>query len=375
MCSLRRDDPYPWRRSDRRGTSGAQDGPGAPVGPEEVELELEPDEDGDADGGDIDGPEAGTADVPVSVAARESTRIVGAARFGNEAGRNEAGGDETETGDESDLVDAPRMLRWLTLMVVSFVALVLIEYQIHPAVPAVLLCFKLCFGDLRDAVWLMRRDPEPTRGTIVALWYLTRAMWHVGAWAFFLMIVIYVAATFAGAMNQGMPAPGQKPGVDIHTVGRALVTTFGVMFAAALAMTYLVVLWATVAEQPVWLGKGVSRWRTRDRFPPFVGHTVTAPNDASSLVTVVTFSAGIVGAGVAVWFLIVLQTVLWPVLGNGWKAVVNLMLTLLTIVGPLGILIGTMIRGTAWMRPVMALAPEDCWGVTTGRRPEESPSR
>lgn len=332
MSSLRPNDSYPWRRCDR-------DGPGGPS--REASTSVE-------------------ADLVLEEDLENISQGVGS--------------DEPETGDESDLFDAPRMLRWLTLMVVSFVALVLIEYQIHPAVPAVLLCFKLCFGDLRDSLWLMRRDPDPTRGKIVALWYLTRAMWHVGAWAFFLMIVIYVAAAFAGAGNPRMPAPGQNP-VDIHTVGRALITTFGVMFAAALVMTYLVVLWATLAEQPVWLGKGVSRWRSRDRFPPFVGQPVTEPNDASSLITVVTFSSGAVCAGVTIWLLIVLQNVIGPMLQNGWNGPVAAVLTLLVIIGPLGILIGTMIRGTAWMRPVMALAPEDCWGVTTGTRPEESPSR
>jgi len=366
MCSLRRDDPYPWRRPVHPGSPGSENGPGLPVGPEDAELELEVDDDA-GDEGDGDGRDVGEMAVPAGELSGDSSRVVGTARF--ESGGSRA---EGENGEEDELVNGPRLLRWLTLMVVSFVALVLIEYQIHPAVPAVLLCFKLCFGDLRDALWLVRRDPDPTRGKIVALWYLTRAMWHVGAWAFFLMIVIYVAAAFAGAGNQG--APGQNPVVDIHVVGRALITTFGVMFAVALVMTYLVVLWATFAEQPVWLGKGVSRWRSRNRFPPFVGHPVTAPNDASSLVTVVTFSTGVVGAGVILWFLIVLQTAIGPMLPNGWDGPFSAALTVMVIIFPLGILIGTMIRGTAWMRPTMALAPEDCWRITGGTTTEQTPS-
>lgn len=365
MCSLRRDDPYPWRRSDRPDLPGSGDGADEPVGPDELELELDVEEDGEE--WKVEQPA-----VPSGSVGDNSSRVGGAARFEDRSGPSAAENGANEHGEDDDLVDGPRLLRWLTLMVVSFVALVLIEYQVHPAVPAVLLCFKLCFGDLRDALWLVRRDPDPTRGKIVALWYLTRAMWHVGAWAFFLMIVIYVAAAFAAAGNQG--APGQNPIVDVHVVGRALITTFGVMFAVALVMTYLVVLWATLAKQPVWLGKGVSRWRTRNRFPPFFGHPVTAPNDASSLVTVVTFSAGIVGAGVILWFLIVLQTAIGPMLPNGWNGPLSAALTLLVIIFPLGILIGTMIRGAAWMRPVTALAPEDCWRMTAGTTTEKSPS-
>ncbi len=256
-------------------------------------------------------------------------------------------------------IESPRVWRWLTMMALTYVALVLIEHQIHPAVPAVMLCFKLCFGDVLNALWLARRDPNPQRGKIVALWYLTRAMWHVGAWAFFLMILIYLVT---GVDQLGNPGRGPGPNkVDVHTIGKALIATFGVMFAGALAMTIVVVVWATLAKQPVWLGKGVSKWRTRDRFPPFVGHPVTVPNDASSLVTVVTFTAGMLGAGVTMWFFVFLQMVVWPQLAALGLPFPRVLLVLLTVFAPLVALIGTMVKGAAWVRPSIALTPEDCW--------------
>lgn len=277
---------------------------------------------------------------------------------------------EGETGEEP--LRLSQILKWLTLMLVTYVALLLIEYQIHPAVPAVLLCFKLCFGDLLDAWWVARRDPDRDRGRIVGLWYVTRAMWHVGAWAFFLLLVIYAVAVMFIFPNQGMGNPGQN-GVDVHTVGKALVATFLAMFGMALVMTYVVVVWATVVRQPVWLGKGLSYWRRRDRFPPFVGGKLTSPNDAVSLTTVVTFTVGAGGAAASIWALILLQFQLGPWLGNPGQALVSVVLVLLTMIAPVGILVATMIRGASLTRPTIALSPKDCWVRAPRTGPGEAP--
>lgn len=312
MSSLRPDDSYLWRRSERKG-------------PPELPREASPSDEDDL--------------------------VVEEDEFRDEIAE-EAGNDEPEAA-----VESPRVWRWLTMMGLTYVALVLIEHQIHPAVPAVMLCFKLCFGDVLNALWLARRDPDPQRGKIVALWYLTRAMWHVGAWAFFLMILIYLVTGVDQLGNPGMgPGPNK---VDVHTIGKALIATFGVMFAGALAMTIVVVVWATLAKQPVWLGKGVTRWRTRDRFPPFVGHPVTVPNDASSLVTVVTITAGMLAAGGTLWCFVTLRTLVWRELVG--LPFLQALLVLLTTFAPLVALIGTMVKGATWVRPTIALTPEDCW--------------
>lgn len=260
--------------------------------------------------------------------------------------------------DSEMAIKSPPLWRWLTMMAVMFVALVLIEYQIHPAVPVVLLCFKLCFRDVLDALWLARRDPNPKRGRIVALWYLTRAMWHVGAWAFLLMLLSYIGTrVFAGADLLG-PAPGRNA-VAIDSMGAALIATSLAMFVAAFGMTWGVVIWTTVTRQPVWLGKDVSRWRQRDRFPPFVGEPQVSPNDTPSLTTIVTFTAG--GAAAAIVIRGMVQVFFTIPRGNAGDALVDVTIAVIGLVTPIAVLIGTMRRGEEITGVCVAETPEACW--------------
>ncbi len=88
----------------------------------------------------------------------------------------------------ADVESAPPVYnwRWFTTSLVILAALLILELGIHPAFAAVMLCFKLSLPDLLNAWWLVRRDPDRSRGTLVAAFYVARSFWSVVVWSFLL---------------------------------------------------------------------------------------------------------------------------------------------------------------------------------------------
>ena len=166
----------------------------------------------------------------------------------------------------ADVESAPPVYnwRWFTTSLVILAALLILDLGIHPAFAAVMLCFKLSLPDLLNAWWLVRRDPDRSRGTLVAAFYVARSFWSVVVWSFLLAIGLAFAVTLL-AGNQGR---GQQGAAII--VG-ALGLTFLFMFVIAGSLTLMICLMAAWNRTRIWLGPGITPWRQADRFPPFIG--------------------------------------------------------------------------------------------------------
>jgi hypothetical protein len=190
--------------------------------------------------------------------------------------------------------------RWFTTSLVILAALLILEMGIHPAFAAVMLCFKLSLPDLLNAWWLIRRDPDRSRGTLVAAFYVARSFWSVVVWSFLLAIGLAFAVTLL-AGNRGR---GQGAEIIVGALG----LTFLFMFVVAGSLTLLICLVAAWNRTRIWLGPGVTPWRQADRFPPFIG----LPNPANNgLPAFIAFGAlvlsGLCVAAAVSWIVILLD--------------------------------------------------------------------
>lgn len=239
--------------------------------------------------------------------------------------------------------------RWFTTSLVVLAALFFLELGIHPAVAAVMLCFKLSLPDLLNAWWLLRRDPRRGRGLLLAMFYAVRAFWSVVGYSIGLMMLLaFTAATLA---KQGQAGP-----VDFEVVGIVLAFTFTLMGLAAGMCSFLLCSVATIAGSRIWLASEVTPWRRLNHFPPFPKGYEHGTNQVSRF-TYITMVAA-VALGMILFFSMV-------TIGQGGAAGDPKVFLAAMLTGVLGAAL-TILLVPRWIcRRIEAKRPDECWSLTT----------
>lgn len=235
--------------------------------------------------------------------------------------------------------------RWFTTSLVVLVALFFLEVGIHPAIAAVMLCFKLSLPDLLNAGWLAWRDPRRGRGLLMGMFYAARAFWSAVGYSFGLMMLL--AFTTVILANPGRAGPA-----DLEVVGLALAVMFVLMSMAAGACSVLLCLVALIGGVPIWLASEVTPWRRLNHFPPFPPGYDPGKNQVGRFAFVTTIAA------VALGMIIGFSTVAIGQPGNGGNPGLAATVLLTIVVGGAT----SMLVLPRWISTrISATNPSACW--------------
>jgi hypothetical protein len=242
--------------------------------------------------------------------------------------------------------------RWFTTSLVILAALFFLELGIHPAVAAVMLCFKLSLPDLLNAWWLLRRDPRPGRGILLAMFYAVRAFWGVVGYSIGLMMLLAFAAAF-------MAKPGQAGPVDFDVVGLALAMTFTLMGMAAGTASFLLCAIALLGGARIWLASEVTPWRRLNHFPPFPAGYEPGKNQVSRFAYVTMIA--VVAVGMILFFSVV-------AVGQAGGPGDPGMVLAAVLAGVIGAAVSILLFPRLICLRIEAKRPDECWSLTADER-------
>ena len=229
---------------------------------------------------------------------------------------------------------AARRNRWVgpALLVAAFLVF---KWTANPALATAVGCLKFGWDEFRISRYLKRRDPDRTRGRVVARFYLAAGFWRVSVVALSMPFVLLLIAMGVGQVG---PIP---PNVESSLMA-AIVTALGGFVVSALIAGAATVD-ALVHDVPVWLGREARRAYLADLWPPTSSaQRSIRGNWASALILGALMSSAV--------FAILAVYLLFPFLPP------------LLFFLPFGIPVAMM----AWIerggRRIFAASPEACWG-------------
>lgn len=151
----------------------------------------------------------------------------------------------------------------------------LFELFAQPAIGVLVASLRFGWPDIRNALWLLKRDPDQARSRVCAAFSLAYGFARTSVLtAGLLLLAMLVAIFMEGFLPGGL---GQNP------FDRAALLTAGWVIGICFLMTALVSLaglWlAWNSDRRVWMGRGLTDFRRNDRWPPHPA----APNEAGCM--------------------------------------------------------------------------------------------
>jgi len=238
-------------------------------------------------------------------------------------------------------------LAWIAIIVL---AVITFELTANPVLSTALGCLKFGWGELREARWLIRTDPDRRRGRICSQFYLAWGLWRVSLVATAIFFLVAFAAVFHERAAGRAPANNDLPPPAMTAM---------ILAMAGFSASALISAWAVASASrhrlKVWVGPE-ARWAREDNvWPPQEAPRRRATENRAKAIL---FSAVLTAVAFCLLFLLI-GSLAW-LFGDrppAWLALVVTILPMLIL--PIAVL-GLM---DYLGRRVIANSPGDCWNA------------
>lgn len=245
---------------------------------------------------------------------------------------------EDESWDESSSDPGPR----LGLFVFPILGFLAFELTTNPILGVFVACLKPGLEDGRTAFWLVRTDPNRSRGWACCFMFLAAGFWKTFAWSIALGVFLVCLSRLleGGAVMQD------------SLTGSLFAALFG--FVILILSSALAVGSALLARTRVWVSRDVHRARREGAWPPSTRVRPEANNQADALMMPMLL---VVCVGLVASIVLAAISVAMAKLADGAGGVIGLTVIVLMIAGSALILV---LRDTITFR-IVAGSASACW--------------
>lgn len=152
----------------------------------------------------------------------------------------------------------------LWLLVLLGIGWLIYEVAHSPAWAAMAMCTKFGLEDFRTAFWLLRTDPQRSRGRACCWLYIASGLWQIAIIGV-AMVLLTVILVYVLQAQQG------NVGGLFHLLGGAALSIVAGFTLSTLA-TYLAMFIAWRRNVRPWLNGAIHIARRRNEWPPLYGH-------------------------------------------------------------------------------------------------------